>query len=52
MNRVSVLIRDDGLKDDTIDIIEEYMRMYPNISLVNGSNCGSGYWKLSYFMGH
>lgn len=45
---VSVLIRDDGSKDATIAIIEEYIKKYSNISLIKGDNCGVAwsFWKL------
>ncbi|MBD5312407.1 MAG: glycosyltransferase [Bacteroides sp.] len=39
--KVSLLIRDDGSKDETIKIIEEYINKYPNnIELVKGNNIG------------
>lgn len=38
---VAILIRDDGSKDSTIQIIEEYNRKYPdNIILEKGNNIG------------
>lgn len=45
---VSMLIRDDGSKDATIAIIEEYIKKYSNISLIKGDNCGVAwsFWKL------
>jgi glycosyltransferase involved in cell wall biosynthesis len=37
---VSILIRDDGSRDDTIAIIRKYMRAYPRIALIEGENIG------------
>ena len=46
-----ILIRDDGSKDRTIEIIERYMEQYSNIQLIKGSNLGyakSFWWLLQY----
>lgn len=37
---IEILIRDDGSKDNTVSIIEEYMKKYENISLIRGENKG------------
>ncbi|GAB6927482.1 hypothetical protein JCM10914A_14650 [Paenibacillus sp. JCM 10914] len=38
---VSILIRDDGSTDSTIELVEELMRIYPGrITLIPGSNVG------------
>lgn len=37
---VSLLIRDDGSSDSTVEIIREYIDKYDNISLVEGRNIG------------
>ena len=37
---VSILIRDDGSKDDTLNIIEKYKKNYDCIELVEGDNVG------------
>ena len=37
---VSLLIRDDGSKDDTIDILKEYAECHPNIEYIQGENLG------------
>lgn len=42
-----LLIRDDGSTDDTLRIIKDYQRIYPNqVDLIEGSNIG---WKKSFF---
>ncbi len=38
---VSILIRDDGSTDSTIDIVEEYCSKYSDIKLIKGSNMGA-----------
>lgn len=38
--KISLLIRDDGSTDSTIDIINEYMHKYDFITLVEGTNKG------------
>ena len=37
---VSILIRDDGSQDGTIEILSEYAEKYPNIELIEGDNLG------------
>ncbi|WP_040344886.1 glycosyltransferase family 2 protein [Neobacillus bataviensis] len=37
---LEVLIRDDGSKDNTIQILETYSKQYPNIKLIKGANKG------------
>lgn len=37
---VSLLIRDDGSQDGTIEILSEYVEKYPNIELIKGDNLG------------
>ena len=37
---ISILIRDDGSSDSTIDIIKEYQKKYNNISLIEEENVG------------
>ena len=41
--RVSILIRDDGSTDKTIDIINDFIVQHPNINLI--SDCNIGYAK-------
>ena len=38
---LSILVRDDSSSDKTISLIEYYSKLYPNIYLIKGSNCGS-----------
>lgn len=38
---VSILIRDDGSTDSTIDIVNEYCSRYSDIKLIKGSNMGA-----------
>ena len=38
---VSVLIRDDGSQDDTIDILQDYSKRYPNIQYLSQDNLGA-----------
>lgn len=38
---LTILVRDDGSKDGTINIIEEYERITGKIILIKGENCGS-----------
>ncbi len=35
-----ILVRDDGSKDSTMDILSEYAKEYNNISFYQGKNCG------------
>ena len=37
---LSLLIRDDGSSDDTINIIEDYKKKYDSITLIKGDNLG------------
>lgn len=37
---VSLLIRDDGSQDGTIEILSEYAEKYPNIEIIEGANLG------------
>lgn len=37
---IEIVIRDDGSKDSTIDIIKEYQQKYNNITLKEGTNIG------------
>lgn len=37
---VSILIRDDGSKDRSFDILSEYAEKYPNIEIIQGKNLG------------
>lgn len=37
---VSLVIRDDGSSDSTIDIIKEYTNKYGNITFIVGNSCG------------
>ena len=43
-----ILIRDDGSKDDTMAILEEYASLYPFIRYYNGENKGPArsFWEL------
>lgn len=45
---VDILIRDDGSKDHTIDIIKDYMKRNANIKLIVGDNigCTPSFFKL------
>lgn len=45
---LKVVIRDDGSKDKTIGIIEEYLCIHPNIKLIKGENLGyaKSFWWL------
>lgn len=45
-SNLSLLIRDDGSTDATVDLILEYQKKFPSISLIIGENLGV--WK-SYF---
>ncbi len=38
---LELFVRDDGSKDSTLDILEEYASKYPNVSYVKGENLGS-----------
>jgi len=46
---LSLLIRDDGSKDDSIKMIETYMETHPNIHLLKGENIGviASFYELS-----
>lgn len=37
---VSLLIRDDGSRDDTLTILSEYSSKYPNVEVIKGENLG------------
>ena len=38
---ITLLIRDDNSKDQTLDIIQNYINKFPNIKLITGvDNCG------------
>lgn len=37
---INILIRDDGSKDNTLAILNEYSKKYPNISYYKGNNLG------------
>lgn len=37
---IEIVVRDDGSKDGTVDIVKEYMQKYPNIILHQGENLG------------
>ena len=37
---IEIVVRDDGSKDKTVEIIKEYMQKYPNIVLHQGENLG------------
>lgn len=39
---VKLIIRDDGSKDNTVEIIEDYQKRYDNIVLLKGDNIGFG----------
>lgn len=45
---IEIIIRDDGSKDSTCSIIEEYMKKYSNIKLEKGENLGflKSFYKL------
>jgi len=45
---VNILVRDDGSKDRTVEIIKEYMKKYSNIDLYLGENLGyaKSFWNL------
>lgn len=38
---VKIVIRDDGSKDLTIDILSEYSSRYSNVIILEGENCGA-----------
>ena len=46
---LEILIRDDGSKDSTVSILEEYNREYPNIKLIIDENKGviSSFFELA-----
>ena len=37
---IEIVVRDDGSKDNTVAIVKEYMKKYPNITLYEGENLG------------
>lgn len=37
---IDIVIRDDGSKDNTVNIIESYQKKYSNIKLITGKNLG------------
>ena len=37
---IEIVVRDDGSKDNTVEIIKEYQEKYKNIKLVTGENLG------------
>ena len=37
---IEVVVRDDGSKDKTVEIVKEYMEKYSNIVLYQGENLG------------
>ena len=37
---IEIIIRDDGSKDSTVEIIKEYQEKYSNIKLIEGKNIG------------
>ena len=37
---IEIVVRDDGSKDKTVEIIKEYMQKYSNIVLHQGENLG------------
>lgn len=39
-NNIEIVIRDDGSKDNTVNIIKEYQKKYSNIKLYEGENLG------------
>lgn len=38
---VTLLIRDDGSHDNTVNLIKEFQKKYSNIIFIKGENCGS-----------
>ena len=38
---VIIMVRDDGSKDNTISILEDYQRNVSSFELIKGDNCGS-----------
>ena len=49
---VELFVRDDGSRDSTIDILEEYASKFKNVSYIKGENKGSnqsflGDWLIS-----
>lgn len=39
-SNIEIIIRDDGSKDNTVNIIKEYQKQYKNIKLYEGKNLG------------
>ncbi len=39
-DNIQILIRDDGSTDRSMDILQEYQKIYPNISVIKGRNIG------------
>ena len=37
---IEIVVRDDGSKDGTVEIVKEYQKSHPNISLYEGDNVG------------
>lgn len=44
---VSIIVRDDGSKDDTLSILMEYSRLHSEISVLKGDNVG---WEKSFLL--
>lgn len=38
--RVNIVVRDDGSKDNTLEIVSRYMGKHQNVIIVSGRNCG------------
>lgn len=45
---VSVLVRDDGSSDHTVEILEEYCARHKNVRIIKGNNIG---WRRSFLEG-
>lgn len=45
---ISIIVRDDGSTDNTKSILNRYAVNYPNITVIEGRNCGAAisFWKL------
>ena len=39
-SNIEIVVRDDGSKDNTVNIIKEYQKKYNNIKLYEGENIG------------
>lgn len=46
IDRIDILIRDDGSEDNTLDILKRYEGVYSNIKVIGGNNIG---FNNSYF---